>query len=410
MKIIIFNKTSRAAQYGIGTYIDMLTDTLSTLHVDIFLINAFSSYKEVCVNKDKKYTCVEIPFIEPENETSKIRYINNIPFILKELISYKHDEKIIFHLNFMDNPTLVTCLRNVFSNCKILLVVHYTHWSFELLGNIHRLNNIINKPTRKRSSLEKEIIYSLKKEVSLMNKVDRIVYVAQHTTTIYSQIVKSHNFKHQVVHNAIKDEYIELKISDKVQLRKQYFISDDEQIILFVGRLDKVKGLEFLIKAFAVALKYNEKLHLLCIGDGDFTEWMQYAKQICTKISFIGKLQRNELMNFYRMADIGIIPSLHEEFGLVTLEMMMNKLPLIVTDQGGLTEIICHGENGLKVPVIYDDNGTYIDPNKLANTILDLAQNKDLRHKLGTNARLTYLSQYAGKDFSHRMEYIYNTI
>ncbi|WP_297451434.1 glycosyltransferase [uncultured Alistipes sp.] len=108
------------------------------------------------------------------------------------------------------------------------------------------------------------------------------------------------------------------------------------------------------------------------------------------------------LFKLFTVADIGIIPSLHEEFGLVAIEMMMHKLPIIVNNTTGLSEIVRNRKNGL----IARKNSSY----DLAMKILELAGNKSLRISIGNEARKTYLSKYNSPLYTEKMFQVYESL
>lgn len=145
-------------------------------------------------------------------------------------------------------------------------------------------------------------------------------------------------------------------------------------------------------------------------GEGEFPALLSKSRFACTKITFLGFLQKAELYNFYHIADIGIACSIHEEFGLVALEMMMHQLPVIETNTGGLAEIIDDTMNGLKVPVAYRKGKRTVDVNQLAKKIAFLIDNPAECRRLGENARKKFLSNYELSVFYSRMIQIYNAL
>ncbi|MCD8179463.1 MAG: hypothetical protein LUE98_19500 [Tannerellaceae bacterium] len=92
----------------------------------------------------KGYKEISIPAVQTTNRNSNKYYARNIAYILKEFIPDDKNKEYIFHLNFMSDPGLVTALKKLFK-CKIVLVAHYTEWSFSLLGNEKKLLSIMKK-------------------------------------------------------------------------------------------------------------------------------------------------------------------------------------------------------------------------------------------------------------------------
>ena len=112
------------------------------------------------------------------------------------------------------------------------------------------------------------------------------------------------------------------------------------------------------------------------------------------------------MYELFSISDIGILPSLHEEFGFVALEMMMMKLPLIVGNTTGLAELISQKENGLVVnPGNNKDNN---NPNEICEAVQTLLNDKLLRLRYAEAAREKFLSCYTVDLFRKRMLDFYN--
>jgi glycosyltransferase involved in cell wall biosynthesis len=141
---------------------------------------------------------------------------------------------------------------------------------------------------------------------------------------------------------------------DKAGFRSK-FASLDEKIVLFVGRLVYEKGVQTLINAMPKVLaKVNAKF--VIVGDGgmkDFLMGQVRNMRLAHKIFFTGFLEERSLEFLYRCADVCTVPSLYEPFGITALEAMAARTPVVVSDTGGLAEIVEHDRTGVKV---YPDN------------------------------------------------------
>lgn len=107
---------------------------------------------------------------------------------------------------------------------------------------------------------------------------------------------------------------------------------------------------------------------------------------------------------------MGVVCSLHEEFGLVALEMMMHALPVIVTKNGGLDEIVEENVSGLKAPVRTRKGQRQVDVKCLSEKMMLLLENPVLAEELGTNGRKRFLEKYELSLFKNKMLNLYNTI
>lgn len=409
-KVYIFNGTSRAAVYGIGTYIEQLTNCLRKANIDFEIVHLYTEGNEVLMTEKKDNKQISIPAINFKNPSSSRYYSRNIAYLLKEFIPVDKDVDYIFHLNFMTDYDLVVHLKKMFK-CKIVLVCHYTAWSFALLGDENRLQAIMSGAYRsKHKEIEKQIVKGVKEDLKMIKKCDQFVCVAQHTLNSLMKVADIDETKCRIINNALEDNYIEISNVEKNKLKEKYLIDKDTQIILFAGRLDEVKGISFLISAFKKVLITNKNTHLFLAGDGDYTRWLTEAKDCWAKISFTDRLEKEQLYEFYRMADVGIACSLHEEFGLVAIEMMMHQLPIIVSDTGGLSEIVEDHISGLKVPVQTIDDKRSIDADFLAERITFLLNDRDSAYKLGKSARQRFLEKYEISVFKNNMLHLYQNI
>lgn len=127
---------------------------------------------------------------------------------------------------------------------------------------------------------------------------------------------------------------------ERKKLKQSLSFDAEDSIVLFVGRLDSIKGVDLLIKAFRKVLEICPHAHLLLAGDGDYNAYLKECNGIRTRITFTGKVKKEELYQYYQIADVGVMPSFHEQCSYVGIEMMMHGVPLIGTSSTGLGEMI----------------------------------------------------------------------
>jgi len=144
-------------------------------------------------------------------------------------------------------------------------------------------------------------------------------------------------------------------------------LGNNDKIILFVGRIDPLKGLDKLIKALSY-LRHIQGLRLVVIGGGEHSQHeierlrqLACALKIQEAVTFLGLVKYEQLPYFYSAADVCVIPSYYESFGLVALESLACSTPVVATDVGNLKSIIRQGETGY---VIKDNT-----PHRLADKI-----------------------------------------
>lgn len=133
----------------------------------------------------------------------------------------------------------------------------------------------------------------------------------------------------------------------------QVFSSPTDRIVLYVGRLDREKGIPHLLEAMARVLLAVPEARLVIAGKGVLQQELSETArslQIDDRVSFVGYVQDEPLAALYRCAQALAVPSLYEPFGIVALESMACGRPVVASDVGGLREIVLEGQTGLRVP------------------------------------------------------------
>lgn len=401
--IYIFNSLVRGTYYGVGTYIKQLVDVLRHTEYNVTIVNII--YKdtefEIYLKDSIRYISIPAPIMN-KNELNSEGFEKSIPFILYPYVDPR--EQNIFHLNYMGNKYIAKYLRLLFIGSSIILTVHYTDWSFSLLGNRYKLRQIQKKEGKELDLQSQTILDNLTQEKELLNICDKVVAISRHSYQDLIQIHKVDERKITLINNAIKKTCITSE-EKRYKIRKKLHIAPNEIILVFVGRLDIVKGIDILIKSVKHIIEKHPNLRLIVAGDGDFSKYLSVSSPIWTKITFTGFLSKKNLQELYMIADIGIIPSLHEEFGYVAIEMMSYKIPIIANDTTGLSEIIDDGINGFKVHI----NHHKTTWKKLVERINYLIENPNIRKIIGENALNKFKSHYNIRLFKKQMLALYNS-
>lgn len=165
------------------------------------------------------------------------------------------------------------------------------------------------------------------------------------------------------------------------KLSRRQYAADDEQIVFCVGRMVREKGVQVLLDAVPSILKRCPKTKFIIAGKGSYEgELRSHANRlgIADRIYFTGYVSDAVRNSFYSWADVAVFPSLYEPFGIVALEAMAAQTPVVVSDTGGLMEIVEHGVDGLKA---FPGNSS-----SLAGVVVQLLRNASLREKLRFNA------------------------
>ncbi|MDO5409679.1 MAG: glycosyltransferase family 4 protein [Lachnospiraceae bacterium] len=186
-----------------------------------------------------------------------------------------------------------------------------------------------------------------------------------------------------------------------IRIRERLGINKEETVILFAGRIIPEKGLEELLKAFAM-LPETMPVTLLVLGASFFAESGEntYIKKLKSlgekkkdKIVFCGYVEHSAMPDYYSAADIGCIPSIWEEpFGLAVAEQMAMQLPVITTESGAITEI-ADKSCGFVFPRDKDLS------RNIADAVITLHEDKALRQKMGTAGRKIVCQHFSQQSY-----------
>jgi glycosyltransferase involved in cell wall biosynthesis len=195
------------------------------------------------------------------------------------------------------------------------------------------------------------------------------------------------------------------------RIRNSYGIKDDELMILFVGRLVGVKGIDKLIMAMPHVLQKNPKTKLVILGVGDLQDYivnlvrtMRLQDSVKLNFNFVSEEER---ILHYAACDMAVFPSLYEPFGIVALEAMSMERPVVVGAAGvsGMREIVvCCGE---------EQCGFHVDPSNpsdIAWGINSTLENQEKRKWLGKNGRKRVLEEFTWDKIAEKTVEAYEKI
>jgi glycogen(starch) synthase len=190
---------------------------------------------------------------------------------------------------------------------------------------------------------------------------------------------------------------------NKEEFRRRYALPE-EKLVLFVGRLVYEKGAQVLVEAIPKVLsKVNAKF--VIVGDGYMRNPLLkrvHEMGLTHKVLFTGFVDDWTLKRLYNCADVCVVPSLYEPFGITALEAMASKAPLVVSDTGGLSEIVEHDHSGVKVYVNNSDSLAW----GITRILLDPAHAETLKE----NAFQKVMREYDWNGISVRLRQLYSLV
>lgn len=213
-------------------------------------------------------------------------------------------------------------------------------------------------------------VYEIEREG--MHCADAVIAVSNFTKNIIVNQYGVLEDKVSVVYNGIDEPENPLSCTHNSLLSLK---RDGYKVVIFVGRLTLQKGPDYFLRAAKQVLEHNPKVFFVIAGAGDMERQIiaQAASlRIADKILFAGFLRGEELLQVYEAADVFVMPSVSEPFGISTLESLIHKVPVIISKQSGVSEILSHA---LKVD--------FWDTEEIAHKILAVLQYQPLQSCLG---------------------------
>ncbi len=189
------------------------------------------------------------------------------------------------------------------------------------------------------------------------------------------------------------------------------------RMILFVGRIEPLKGLDVLLESIAQLRRQDSlgeyRFCLVVIGGEKETDNEMMSAEMARiqalreqyglqdLVAFIGKRGQDTLPYYYSAAEVVVVPSFYESFGMVALEAMACGTPVVASQVGGLAYLVQDGVTGFTVPVD--------DPQALADRLMSLLRDAELRSKMGEQA-VRYAQGYAWGNIARRLQAVYSEL
>ncbi len=245
-----------------------------------------------------------------------------------------------------------------------------------LIATIHatengRHNGIHNHSQQYINEKEKELVYN----------AWRVIVCSKYMQVEVERTLDTPGDKIDVIYNGIRPEKKQIRDEFDAASFRRHFARDEEKIIYYVGRMTPEKGLSVLIHAAPkVIAEMGNQVKFIMIGGGKTDHWKQeiWDLGIEERFHFTGFMSEENLDKFQVIADCAVFPSLYEPFGIVVLESFATRVPVVVSDTGGLPEVVEHGKTGIVTKVG--------NPTSLARGIIEALKNHDYVQKLVNHA------------------------
>jgi glycogen(starch) synthase len=215
----------------------------------------------------------------------------------------------------------------------------------------------------------------------ITNRADRVISCSYYMREQIADIFGVPDEKVEVIPNGIDPEDLQPQDREELERLRREFAAPDEKLVLLLGRLVYEKGFQLALEAMPSLIASLPSTRFLVAGSG--THEPELRRQaaglgLMKHGTFLGWIGDDVLHSLYRIADVCVVPSIYEPFGLVALEAMASGCPCIVADTGGLREVVPHEEAGLRFRAR--------DPVALGEMVERLLTDSDLRGRLVAEA------------------------
>lgn len=190
----------------------------------------------------------------------------------------------------------------------------------------------------------------------LLDRIDGVILCSEQAKDLYRDMCRGELSKWHYLPIVQDEQYLQRQVAlaqaETAALRSRYAIPDGRAVILYVGRLDKVKNLPRLLEAFKLVIDEGLDLQLLMVGDGPMDA--ELRKQATTlsleeRVTFAGKQQGSDLYAHYGLGDALILPSTYEPFGATVAEALALGMPVAVSEVAGSCPLVRSDEEGYRL-------------------------------------------------------------
>jgi glycogen synthase len=228
-----------------------------------------------------------------------------------------------------------------------------------------------------------------------MQRADRVICVSHLTATICHRRYEVPEGKTVVVYNAV-----ELP-ADADSALEMAPIAHDEKIVLFLGRITMQKGPEYFLQAAKKVIEKEPNVRFVIAGSGDLIRQCISTVadlQLGRHVTFTGFLRGDDVQRVFRMADLYVMPSVSEPFGIAPLEALSNNVPVLISKQSGVSEILSHV---LKVD--------FWDTAEMADKILAVLRHPPLQRTLRESGQIE-VRKLSWRDSAEKLKAVYTDL
>lgn len=370
---------------GMNVYVRDLTRELGRMgiHVDVFTRSQDEHVPHVLHDLGYGNRVVHVP-AGPETPVGKPNLADYVPEFVEGVKAFAADKGIkydLIHSHYWMSGLAAMPLSEAWGGVPIIQMFH-------TLGEMK--NRIAQSPE------ERESPQRITAEKQILSRADRVIVATLAEQTQLRFLYKADDRKLEIIPPGVDTSHFYPIPGDEA--RQFIGLEPEDRMVLFVGRIEPLKGVDTLIRAMAcVRLKgLDRPVHLAIIGGepeaspeemtAEMARLQRLSDDLCMgqTVVFLGKRGQDTLPYYYSAAEVTVMPSHYESFGMVALEAMACGTPVIASDVGGLGFLVQDGETGYTIP-----DG---EPELMCEKLSLLLGDAGLRRRMGERAAQLALS------------------
>jgi D-inositol-3-phosphate glycosyltransferase len=386
---------------GMNVYVRELTRQLGRVgvHVDVFTRSQDEHVPHVLHDLGYGNRVVHVP-AGPEVPLAKRDLADHIPQFVEGIKLFAAEKNIqydLIHSHYWMSGLAAESLS--------------VAWGIPFVHMFHTLGEMKNRIARNEQ--EREGAYRVDGEKRVIASADRLIAATRAEQTQLQFLYKANKRKIEIIPPGVDLSHFYPIPSDEA--RQFIGIKPDARIVLFVGRIEPLKGIDTLIQAMS-CMKFRQVMdhvHLAIIGgdpgvskeqmSAEMTRLQSLCDELCMEhmVVFLGKRAQETLPYYYSAAEVLVMPSHYESFGMVALEAMACGTPVIASQVGGLAYLVQDGVTGYHVP----DH----DPEALCAKLLEVLGDQAQRKRMGQQAA-EFAQEYAWSNIADQLIKVYQTV
>lgn len=381
MKHLYFIEIFHTNRTGFTTYKNELFAGLGRVrNICLNVITLASPTSELVCKKIGAVNQYYIPSIKNQPK-------EQIALILKQFV--EDSRETFYFINYAPSYPTVKMLQEYFPQGKIIRVIHDFMWATFLLGDVNRLKRILFHQEKYPNSHLIESIY--KDDYKSYHAVDKVVCLSEDTQQVLKEIYEVPHAKLSVIHNGLGDEANSVRPS--YELRKKRKISPEEKILVYVGRVSRQKGIVDVLEVFHAILAEVPKCKLVIIGEIDRNILAAVERNFKENILITGVLPKQQVYEWYHIADVGLLPSYYEQCSYTCIEMKMFGLPIVASDGIGVRNMVDES-NGIVARIGDKNDFKEYHENLVKAIVKALTLSSEEKDKLRKMSREDYFRRY----------------